>query len=35
MELLSKIIGVLGEQSLHEVHFQKLVSRENLALIRF
>ena len=29
-----KIIQVLGEQSLHEVHFKMLVSGENLALIR-
>ena len=33
-DLVYKIIEVLGEQSLHEVHFKMLVSRENLTLIR-
>ena len=32
MNLLSKNIGMLQKEILHEVHFQKLVSRENLAL---
>ena len=32
---MSKIIGVLGNQILQEVHFQKLVSRENLVLLLY
>jgi hypothetical protein len=32
VDLFSKIIGSLGNQILQEVHFQKLVFMENLAL---